>query len=76
MIWGGGKVTDQYSYFLWSYRDFKNNLAVMGAVVLDVVVVGFVVWGVVVWGAAAVVVRVYPKTFRLIFLSLVKLQMI
>ena len=48
----------------------------MGAVVLDVVVVGFVVWGVVVWGPAAVVVRVYPKTFRSIFLSLVKLQMI
>ena len=39
------KVSGQCLYFLWSYKDFRNNVVVMGVVVVGVVV-GDVVVGV------------------------------
>ena len=40
------KVSGLYLYFLWSYKDFRNNVVVMGVVVVGVVVGGVVegVW--------------------------------
>ena len=53
------KVSGQYLYFLWSYKDFRNNVVVMG------VVVGGVVVGCLVGGDVAVVgVGAYPEIFR------------
>ena len=66
------KVSDQYLYFLWSYKDFRNNMVGMG------VVVGGVVVGCLVVGDVAVVgVGVYPEIFRpisLFFLELSEFQ--
>ena len=59
------KVSGQYLYLLWSYKDFRNNVVVMG-----VVAGGVAVWGLVVGG---VVVGAYAESFRSIALFSVDL---
>ena len=56
------KVSGQYIYFLWSYKDFRNNVIVMG-----VVVEGVAVWGGVFGTVAVVGVGAYPEIFISIF---------
>ena len=43
------KVSGHYLYFLWSYKDFRNNVVLMGVVIGGVAVVG---------------VGAFPKSFR------------
>ena len=45
---GGKKVNSQYLNSMWSYKDFRNFVVVMGVVFVGVVVGGVVVGGVVV----------------------------
>ena len=57
------KVSGQYLYLLWSYKDFRNNVVAMG------VVAG----GLVVGGVAVVDVGAYPEIFSSIYLFSVEL---
>ena len=66
------KVSGQYLYFR-SYKDFRNNVVVMGVVVGGVVVEGVVVGGVVVGDVAVVGVGAYPESFRSVSLFSVEL---
>ena len=44
------EVSGQYHYFLWSYKDFSNNVVVGVVVVSGVLIGGVAVLGVVVGG--------------------------
>ena len=48
------KVSGQYIYFLWSFRDFRNNVVVMGVVVGDSLL----------RGVAVVAARAFTESFR------------